>query len=110
MLERLLEQRPKITSLIREIASLVTSRRAEWSVLEPVELKSQGGAILTRQTDGSILASGPNPDSDTYTVTAKTRLKRITGLQVEGLEDPSLPGGGPGRHESGFFRLSGLSF
>jgi WD40 repeat protein/tetratricopeptide (TPR) repeat protein len=68
-----------------------------WAILEPTSIKSAGGAVLTKQSDGSILASGTNPDRDTYTLVATTDLDHITALKLEALPDPSLPYGGPGR-------------
>ena len=38
-----------------------------WQVLDVVEMESAGGATLTKLDDGSVLASGVNPDSDRYT-------------------------------------------
>jgi hypothetical protein len=72
-----------------------------WTVLEPAEMKSKGGATLTKQENGSILVSGPNPDTDEYTITAKTDLKGITAVRIELLPDDSLPGKGPGRAPNG---------
>jgi tetratricopeptide (TPR) repeat protein len=79
-----------------------------WTVLNPVEMKSHGGATLTRLADGSVLASGTNPDRDVYTLTARTDLRRITGIRLEALTDPSLPQGGPGRFGNGNFHLNEL--
>jgi Protein of unknown function (DUF1553)/Protein of unknown function (DUF1549)/Bacterial Ig-like domain (group 2) len=72
-------------------------RMPEWETLKVVSTASKEGATLTAQDDGSILASGKNPPSDIYTIVLETPLKRITGLRLEALPDPSLPGGGPGR-------------
>ena len=36
----------------------------------------------------------------------KTHLQQITGFQLQALNDPSLPSGGPGRHTSGNFSMS----
>jgi len=77
-----------------------------WTTLTPIEYKSAGGATLTRLIDDSILASGLNPEADTYTITATTEIRRITGIRLELLEDPSLPASGPGRDEEGNFFLS----
>ncbi|MFO0878225.1 MAG: protein kinase [Gemmataceae bacterium] len=71
-----------------------------WRLLDPVELRSQGGATLTRQADGSVLASGPNPERDTYRVVARPGLPGLLALRLEALPDPSLPGNGPGRRFS----------
>jgi hypothetical protein len=77
-----------------------------WTPLEAVSATSKAGATLTKQSDGSILASGKNPSPDTYTVTVKTKLAGITGLRLEVLPDPSLPGQGPGRSPTGNFVLN----
>jgi hypothetical protein len=73
-----------------------------WTVLEPARLTSAKGTTLTRQADGSVLASGKTPATDTYTVEAKTTLTGITGFRLEVLPDKSLPGGGPGRAGGNF--------
>jgi hypothetical protein len=70
---------------------------AAWTPLEVVSAASRGGAVLTKQPDGSLLASGKNPSPDTYTVTTKTALTGITAIRLEVLPDPSLPSKGPGR-------------
>ena len=61
-------------------------------------MTSAAGASLTRLPDGSILAGGPNPPVDTYTIEATSGLSGITGLRLEALTDPSLPNHGPGRY------------
>jgi mono/diheme cytochrome c family protein len=81
-------------------------RQSPWIVLDVVNLKSNGGATLMRQDDGSILASGTNPDTDWFTFSAKTELKNITAIRIEALIDPSLPKNGPGRGASGNFILT----
>jgi len=76
-----------------------------WTVLAPIEARSSTGATLTKQPDASILASGENPPSDTYTIAAETDLRGITAIRLEALPDPSLPSGGPGRVFNGNFAL-----
>jgi len=71
---------------------------ANWSVLTPLTTLATDGTILTAQGDGSILASGLNPVTSIYTITAATSLERLTGFRLEVLEDPSLPFSGPGRY------------
>jgi hypothetical protein len=78
-----------------------------WEVLDATAT-SKGGAKLTKQPDGSILASGKNPADETYTITAKTKLSAITAIRLEALPDPSLPAMGPGRAPNGNFVLSEL--
>ena len=62
---------------IRETAGGTTTDlyySAAWQVLEPASAASSCGATLTKQSDGSILASGKNASPDAYTVTASTAL------------------------------------
>src|SRR5262249_47574979 len=68
-----------------------------WTPLELGELKAKAGATLTKQSDGSALASGPNAGPEIYTITATSKLQGITAIRLEALTDPSLPKNGPGR-------------
>jgi Protein of unknown function (DUF1553)/Protein of unknown function (DUF1549)/Bacterial Ig-like domain (group 2) len=77
-----------------------------WTVLEPETLKANGGTVLAKQADNSILASGKNPTPAKYTVTTKTKLSGITAFRLEALPDPSLPSMGPGRAGNGNFVLN----
>src|SRR5262245_8880001 len=84
-----------------EVAAWERARAAspiEWKPIEPRTFVSAGGATLTRQPDGSLLAGGSRPERDTYTITAAVRL--------EVLADPSLPKNGPGRQDNGNLHLS----
>src|SRR5262249_6205203 len=74
----------------------------EWTPLDPTSFISAGGAILNKKPDGSILASGKNPNSDVYTVLADTTMHGITAIRLEVLTDPSLGGQGPGRANGNF--------
>ena len=80
-----------------------------WELLEFTDFKSEGGATFTKQPDGSLLASGKNAKFDTYTLTAHTSLKNITGFRLEALADKSMVKSGPGRAGNGNFALSDFS-
>ena len=82
--------------------------KVQWSVLKPSSAVSSGGATLVVQTDGSILSSGKNPPTDTYTLKFETALKGITALRMEVLPHATLPSKGPGRASNGNFVLSEL--
>jgi hypothetical protein len=82
------------------------TRHAPWVVLDPAAFKSAGGAVLTKQADGSLLASGKNPYPEKYTVTAATKVSGITGIRLELLTDAALPNRGPGRAPNGNFVLN----
>lgn len=79
---------------------------AEWQVLRPGQLHSTGGSTLTLLADDSVLAGGANPQHDVYEITAVTESIGLTAVRLEALTDPSLPGGGPGRHANSNFVLS----
>jgi hypothetical protein len=80
-----------------------------WTVLETVQANATGGATLTVQADGSLLAGGENPTPQIYTVTVKSDLTGITALRLEALTDPSLPALGPGRAPNGNFVLNDVT-
>jgi hypothetical protein len=77
-----------------------------WEVLDITSTKSQGGAVLTKQPDGSILLSGKNPTPELYTLNATTKLKGITAIRLEAMTDSRLPANGPGRAPNGNFVLN----
>jgi hypothetical protein len=81
----------------------------DWTPLIPTRLQSSAGATLTAAADGSVLASGKTPDSDTYVVEARVPLNgNITGIRLEALPDPSLPMNGPGRDYYGNFSVQSI--
>ncbi|MBX3733564.1 MAG: hypothetical protein KF791_13330 [Verrucomicrobiae bacterium] len=83
---------------------------ANWTILNVVSVGSMNGTTLTAQGDGSVLASGDLPATDTYTVRTSTSLVGITGFRLEVLADPTLPTDGPGRQpQNGNFVLSEFS-
>jgi hypothetical protein len=117
------ELKEKLTTATKAAAA----RQAEWETslregssggvkttpLEIVSFKSEGGAEHKMLEDGSVLLSGPNPDTDVYVVTAKTTLAKVTGLKIHALTHESLPAGkGPGRQyhrDRGNFLITDLS-
>jgi hypothetical protein len=80
----------------------------EWTVLDPGEFRSQGGAALKKLEDKSLLASGANPGVETYTVIAATDGKGVTALRLEVLPDASFPANGPGRSVNGNLVLTNV--
>ncbi len=80
----------------------------EWTVLDPVEYRSSGGATLKKLDDSSLLAAGENPATETYSVIAWANLKDITGLRLEALPDDSFTAKGPGRSVNGNFVLTNV--
>jgi hypothetical protein len=77
-----------------------------WTVLDPASFKGSGGTTFKKLPDLSLLAGGKSGYPETYTVTAHTDLKNITGIRLEVLADKSLPKNGPGRAPDGNFVLN----
>ena len=80
----------------------------DWTVLKPIEMTTQTSAQLLLQDDDSLLVHEPD-GNDTFSVAFETTLNGITGLRLETLADPRLPGGGPGTNGDGNFVLSEIS-
>ncbi len=66
---------------------------AGWSPSRPVTFTSAAGCDLKLLDDFSILSSGIIPFQETYTVTLATNLKKITGIRLEAISDPSFKKG-----------------
>ncbi len=79
-----------------------------WIDVVASSVKSSGGATLTKQSDGTWLASGKNADNDTYEITAPLPAGPFTGLRLSVLPDASLPNQSLGRAGNGNFVLSGV--
>ncbi len=113
--------RADIAAKRAEITAKVAARRADlaslfpaddesagWEVLQPISATTESAAALAKQDDGSLLASGPAPEADSYTLVFETGLQEITSIRLDALTDPSLPHGGPGRAPNGNFVLREL--
>jgi len=87
----------------KRLAADVTSTR--WTVLSP-DSASARYQTLEILPDDSVLASGANPNDDTYTVKAPIDLGEITGVRLEALQHQSLTPNGLSRTKSGNFVLS----
>ncbi|MEC9092305.1 MAG: DUF1549 and DUF1553 domain-containing protein, partial [Planctomycetota bacterium] len=80
-----------------------------WVILDFDQATSVGGATFKKLSDGSLLASGKNPEFDQYQFVAQTNLKGITAIRVEALAHDSLVRNGPGRAVNGNFALGTLT-
>jgi hypothetical protein len=96
----------------KQILQLHESGKLAWQFQRPISAKSangatlsifndepllvtvyRGGNILSEQIngDGLVVASGANPDNETYTVTFKPGAGEWTALGIEVVQDESLP-------------------
>ncbi len=103
---KLKSQTPELDAAERQWETDLANAETNWIVLKPAKSVSAGGATLALQPDGSILATGTNPQADTYSIEASTTASSITALRLEVLPDSSLPHNGPGRDPAGNFFLS----
>ncbi|MGK0184496.1 MAG: hypothetical protein ACI9R3_000268 [Verrucomicrobiales bacterium] len=72
--------------------------QAEWKPLQPTSLQAESGATFNILDDQSILVSGTEAETDTYTITTTAETGSISAFRIEALPDPSFGGGnGPGR-------------
>jgi hypothetical protein len=77
-----------------------------FSVIDPAEFKSSGGATFKKLDDTSILVEGTNPDRDDYEITFKTPPGQVGAIRLEALLDESLPAKSAARSDNGNFVLS----
>jgi tetratricopeptide (TPR) repeat protein len=104
--EKALARRPGDADAAGRLADVLLEKMPlDWKVVKPVRLTSDGGATLTVQPDGSILASGTSPDRDVYTVEAEVEGP-VSAVRLEALADDRLPNKGPGRRQNGNFHLN----
>ncbi|MFN7731319.1 MAG: DUF1553 domain-containing protein [Pirellula sp.] len=100
------EQYQQTTPELLQAFAAWTKSQAGWTTLTPDSIVSLEGVSLKRLDDGSILASGKNPATDTYLFSLRSLPKKVTAFRIEVLPDDSLPRKGPGRAGNGNFVLS----
>ncbi|MGB0579725.1 MAG: DUF1549 and DUF1553 domain-containing protein, partial [Limisphaerales bacterium] len=100
-----LEQLPE---LFEKWAASTSGPSTEWKQLKPTKLHSKSGATLKQEEDNVVYSTGKNPGTDTYTIETATDLKKIAGVRLEAIDDPS-PKLGPGRSRDGNFVLTKFS-
>src|SRR4030095_2079804 len=86
----------------RDVAAFEQTRPREiaWRLVEPQTFVSTGGATLSREPDGSLLASGLTPERDVYTSSASPPPGEITAVRLDVLADERLSQRGPGPHST----------
>ena len=97
----------------KQIIARLQSGELAWKVQRPLTAQSANGAVLKIYNDelvdftdydgsnltasrapgnGLVVASGPNPDTDTYTVTVRPGAGVWKALEIQIVQDESLPG------------------
>jgi WD40 repeat protein len=94
----------------RAVFQRLLASGGHWKTLAPVEMKTEAGATMEIQKDGSVFVrQNKTPKNDTYTLVFQSDLKGVKGLRLEVLTDPRLPQGGPGWGSNGNFHLNELA-
>ncbi len=88
--------------------SLAGELAGRWRRLTPERAESSGGSTLGVLEDGSVLASGVNPDVDVYEVEAVVGAGRVAAVRLDALTHESLPHEGAGRAYNANFVLTGF--
>jgi hypothetical protein len=106
--DALVKLQPQIDAWVKEMTARLEAADSplEFHQLKLVDAQAQSKARLEAQEDASILAAGPVPDKDRYTLIFAAPDVPLTGLKIETLTHKSLGGKGPGRTAHGNFVLS----
>ncbi len=78
----------------------------EWTTVEPDLFLTSSGATLRKVEGGALVAEGPRPETDVYTLEVTSPLAQISAIRLEVLPDSTLPKNGPGRQDNGNLHLS----
>lgn len=68
----------------------LASGKSDWSVVKPDKLEATKKTTLTLLDDQSVLASGENPDAETYVVSFNSGKEPVTAVRLEVLTHGSL--------------------
>ena len=88
-----------------EAQTMASGNINHWEVLTPVEFKAKQQQLRLLD-DKSLIAEGPNPSNDTYTVSYRLPAGIVSSLQLDALPHSSMTKGGLARSDSGNFVLT----
>ncbi len=107
---KMAELEPRQAEWEKRLLAQFAAGELKWKVQRPTSASTQNGAVLTIYNDepvtsvkdgkapttepgnGLVVASGPNPDRETYTVAFQPGAGAWTALAIEIVQDESLPG------------------
>jgi mono/diheme cytochrome c family protein len=107
--DELMSRTPDLAQRLSEWESRMRYDESQWMPLTDADIFAAFGVKFDKLEDGSFIAKGDNSTSNNYKITARTKLKNITGFRLEFIADQSLPRGGPGRAPDGSFYVSEFS-
>jgi len=106
-----LDEKDPTDSAQREqfLAELVRTSGLEWVASSTTGATSAEGATMNVESDGSVLASGKNPDTDEYAITLRTEGRDLRLIALEALTDASFANERVGRAYNGNAVMTGIS-
>lgn len=105
----LIAKTPDLPKRLADWEQAAKQNQIEWTPLTEGEIFAAFGVKFDKLEDGSFIAKGDNSTSNNYKITARTKLKGITGFRLEFITDGNLPRSGPGRSPDGSFYVSEFS-
>ncbi|HEY0454763.1 MAG TPA: DUF1553 domain-containing protein, partial [Verrucomicrobiae bacterium] len=79
--------KPEVARNLQKWEQTTTDVLTNWTVLDPTEFTSAGGATLTKTESKSIHATGKNASNDVYSVTVSLPAGKLSGFRLEVLEN-----------------------
>jgi mono/diheme cytochrome c family protein len=104
--DELMAKQPDLSKQMAAWEQSVRYDENQWTPLTDADIFAAFGVKFDKLEDGSFIAKGDNSTSNNYKITARTKLKNITGFRIEFLTDPNLPRVGPGRSPDGSFYVT----
>ncbi len=89
-------------------ADLPAKAGVTWASATVTAASSTGGSTMTVKEDGSILASGANPEKDDYQIELRTDATDLRVISLEAIADPSMPEMRIGRAPNGNAVMTGI--
>jgi mono/diheme cytochrome c family protein len=102
----LTQKLPEWERSTKERLATLEGKIAKIAPLTPSSADTASKTKLEIQPDQSLRAMGETAPTDSYTLTFNLPEGIVSGLRLEVLPDPSLPGKGPGRSPKGNYVLS----
>ncbi|MBC7771044.1 MAG: PSD1 domain-containing protein [Pyrinomonadaceae bacterium] len=79
-----------------------------WAQVDVISARSEGGATMEAQSDGSIRATGTNPPKDEHHITLRTQGTNLKLISLEALPEPTAVHGRLGRADNGNAVVNGV--
>ena len=87
---------------------LLRDAGVQWASAPAMEASAERGATLAILDDGSVQASGENPEQDVYAIALRTDARDLRLVAFEALTDPSLVNTRVGRAYNGNAVMTGI--